>query len=255
MTVDMQCVTYRFDQRDAEALVLGKREERGRNAVIRDELLDRDGAREGDRVLETEPANVATDAIEVAAGHRGRTDEIKMGRPIGLSIFGEGRDDIVHGLVREDLAHREDRGALVGERAGDLRIRRTVEVLPVHECWDDSRIRKAGGLELLAVVLAVSDAELGGLSELLQLLAPQLRKRLQVVVETREIVTGRDVVVDDRLSRGRCEDLRHRVRAYRMVDEKEPVMTLDELEVVPRSRERAHLRFCFSREEIAPHAG
>ena len=105
-----------------------------------------------------------------------------MGRPIGLSIFGEGRHDIVHGLVREDLAHREDRGALVGERAGDLRIRRAVEVLPVHERRDDRGVREPGGFELLAVVLAVGDPELGRLGELLQLLAPELREGFQIVV-------------------------------------------------------------------------
>ena len=79
---DRKIAPHRLQERDAEALVLGQRQERGRTAVIRDELLDRDAAGEGDRALETEPANVAADAIEVAAGHRGRTDQVKMRRPI-----------------------------------------------------------------------------------------------------------------------------------------------------------------------------
>ena len=162
--------------------MLGQRQERGRAAVIRDELLDGDAAGEGDRILETEPPDVAADAIEITRGHRRRTDEVEVCGAIGLAIFRERRDHIGHRLVRQDLPHREDRGALVGERARDFGVWRAVEVLPVHERRDDRGVREPGGFELLAVVLAVGDPELGRLGELLQLLAPELREGFQIVV-------------------------------------------------------------------------
>ena len=157
---DRKVAPHRFEKRNAEALVLGQRQERGRTAVIRDELLDRDAAGEGDRALETEPANVAADAIEVAAGHRGRTDEIKMRRAIGLPIFGERGDDVVDRLMRKDLPHGEDRGPLVGELARDGSVGRPIEVIPGDERRHDGSVRQACLFELLPVVLAVGDSEL-----------------------------------------------------------------------------------------------
>ena len=248
---DREVAPHRLEQRDAEALVLGEREERRGAAVVRDELLDRDAAGEGDRVVETEPTNVAAHAVEIAPRHRGRPDQVQVRGAIGLAVFRERRDDVVDGLMREDLPHGEDRGALVGEHARDLGIGRPVEVLPVDERRNDRGVREPGCLELLAVVFAVGDPELGGPRELLELLAPELRECLQIVVKAGEIVTRRDVVVDDRLPRRRCQDLRHGVRADRVVDEEESVAPGNELEVVPRARERSHLRLRLGREEVA----
>src|SRR5437867_4206368 len=111
-----------------------------------------------------------------------------------------------------------------------------------------------GGLELLAVVLAVGDAELSGCRKLLQLLASELGEALQVVVQAREVVAGRNVVVDDRFPRRRCEDLGHGVGTDRVMDEEKPVATRDEREVVPRACERAHLRLRFRSEQVTPYA-
>src|SRR5439155_442923 len=167
---DGQVAPHRLEERYAEAFVLRESQERRRAAVVRDELLDGDAAGERDRIFESEPPDVAADPVEVAPGHRRRTDEVEAGGPIGLAVFRERGHDVVDGLVRKDLAHRQDRGPLVRELAGNLRVRRPIEILPVHKRRNDRGVREPSGLELLAVVLAVRDAELRGLRELFQLL-------------------------------------------------------------------------------------
>ena len=214
---DRQVAPHRLEERDAEALVLREREERGRAAVIRDQLLDRDGAGERDRVGKTELANVAAHAVQIAPRHRGWPDEVEVRGGVGLAVFGERRDDIVDRLVREDLADGEDRGALVGQRARDLGIGRPVEVLPVHERRHDRGVREPGRFELLAVVLAVCDPELGRFRKLLELLTSELGEGLQIVVEAGEVVTWSDVVIDDRLPRGRRQHLRHGIGTDRVM--------------------------------------
>ncbi len=110
---DRQIAPHRLEEWYAEAFVLREGQERRRAAVVGDELLDRHAARERDGILEPEPADVTADAVEVAARHRRRTDQVEMGGPIGLAIFRERCHDIVDRLVGKDLAHGEDRGPLV----------------------------------------------------------------------------------------------------------------------------------------------
>src|SRR5256885_6255136 len=172
---DGQVAPHRLEERYAEAFVLRESQERRRAAVVRDELLDGDAAGERDRIFESEPADIAADPVEVAPGHRRRTDEVEPRGPIGLAIFRERGYDVVDGLVGKDLTHCQDRGSLVRKLASDLRVRRPIEILPVHKRRNDRGVCEPGGLELLAVVLAVRDAELRGLREQLKELAEALR--------------------------------------------------------------------------------
>ncbi len=75
--------SHRLEEGDAKALVLRQRQERGRAAVVRDELLDGDAPGQRDRVLDTQPADLAADAIEIAPGHRGGPDEVQTRRRRG----------------------------------------------------------------------------------------------------------------------------------------------------------------------------
>lgn len=182
--------------------MLRQRQERGRTAVVGDELLDRDAPCERDRVLETEPADVSADTIKVTARHVGRTDQVEVRASIRLAVFGEPRYDVVDRLVRKDLAHGKDRGALVGKLARHLRVGGTVKVIPRNERRDDRCVAETSLFELLPVVLAVGDTELGSRRELTKLLTANFAVAHEVVVQPFEVPRRSDVVIDDRLPDG-----------------------------------------------------
>src|SRR5439155_720868 len=140
---DRQVAAHGLEERDAEPLVIGEREERGRAAVVGNQLLDGHAAREGHGIVEAELRDLLLEPREVLAGHGGRSDEVEPRTLIRRAVRGEGSDDVVDRLLREDLPDREDRRALVSERARDLGIRHDValEVLPVANQRADFGLR------------------------------------------------------------------------------------------------------------------
>ena len=249
---DRQVGAHRLEERDAEALVIGQREKRRRAAVVRDELLGVDAAGEGDVLREVRLAHLLLQTLQIRRRHRRRADEVQVRARIAAAVARESGDDVVHRLLREDLSDDEDRGALVGEPVRDVRIRRDVELLPVVEDRDDRGLLQSGGLELLAVELAVGEAELRDRRELVQLGAAELAVALRVIVEAAEVLGGRDVVVNDCLFLRELRDLAEDVVAHRVVDEQECVAG-QPLQIAPVADERADLGLGLPREQIAAH--
>src|SRR5207302_3398191 len=83
---DRKIRAHRLEERDAEAYVIGEREERRRAAVIGHELLHGEAARERDRVLEPAARDVPAQVREVLRGHRGRADEIEARAGVALAV-------------------------------------------------------------------------------------------------------------------------------------------------------------------------
>jgi len=251
---DREPRAHRFDQRDAEALVVREREERGRAAVEGDELLDVHAAGEGHVVAEAGLVDLRVELVEVRRGHRRRPDEVEARGAIAPAVCREGGDDVVDGLLREDLADDEDRRALVGELARDRRVRCDVELLPVVEDRDNCSGRTSGSLKLHSVEFGICESELSDLRELLQLLAAEIAVLPRMLVQPGEVMTRRDVVVHDRLALRELRDLTDDVVSHRVVDEQERVLR-QLLEIAPVAHKRADLGLRLPGEEIAAHIG
>src|SRR2546425_662214 len=190
MRDDRKVAAHRLEQRHAESFVVGERDERGRAAVVGDELLDGHASGEGDRVVESRARYLLTQPCEVLAGHGGRADEVEARGAVGLAVFRERRDDVVDRLLREDLPNGEDGRALILQAARDLGIRRDVELLPVDRDRDDRGVRAASLLELAAVVLAVFESELRAARAPPELLPAELRvrdDRMELMRETESL--------------------------------------------------------------------
>src|SRR5439155_2376793 len=171
----------RFEQRNAEALVIGHRGERLGAAVVGDELGHADGTGERHGLLKSAMRHVGAQALEIAAGVGRRADEIETRVAVGLAVLGEAGDEIVRRLLRYDLPDEKDR-ALAGEAPGHGGVRLDVEGRPVDEDRHDRGLNEAGSLELLAVVLAVADAQLADLRKRRQLLAAERGPALVALV-------------------------------------------------------------------------
>ena len=138
---DWQPRAHRLDERDAEALVVGEREQRGRAAVVRHQLFCVHAAGERHVLPQAGILHLAGQAPQVRAGHRGRADQVEMRAAISLAIARERRDDVVDRLLREDLPDDQDRRALVRQTARHGGIGRDVELLPVVQDRHDRGLR------------------------------------------------------------------------------------------------------------------
>ena len=254
MRDDRQVAAHRLEKRHAEALVLREREQRGRAAVVGDERLDRHAASERDRVAQPETLDVGAQAPDVVRRHRRGSDEVEARAAVALAVARECRDDVVDTLVRQELADRNDRGPLLGERLHHRCVGLDVERRPVDDDRNDRRAGVSELLELAAVEFAVGDAELGLRREILELAPPDLGVLLGGGVDATEVARRRDVVVDDGLAARELRDLVDGVVAHRHVEERQPGAAALAPQVAPRAGERAHLGFRLVDEDLGLHA-
>ena len=250
---DRQAAAHRFQERHAEALVFGQRDERRRTAVVGDERGHRHRAGQRHDAVQPVPPDRLADRREVGLGHGVRADEPEARSRIALAVPGERGHHLVHRLLRQDLAYGEDVRPLVRQHPQDIRIGLDVERGPVDDDRHDGRLGEAEPDELLAVVMAVGDAELGDLRELRELLTADLRVSPGMLIEAGEVGRRGDVVIDDRLPVGKLRDIPERVVPHRDVHLERRAGRGEPLEVAPRLDELADLGLRLRREQIGPH--
>jgi len=137
-------------------------------------------------------------------------------RPIHV----EGADHVLELLVRDHPAHEHHIGPVVVEPAGECAIGNDVEVGEVGNDRQHSGVRKPERLELEPVVLGVAEGQLTAIDVGSELAAAAEAQLDEILVNSDEVLGGRDVVVDERHSPGQRVRGPRRPRSDReMVDQ------------------------------------
>ena len=188
---------HRLDERHAEALVFGHRDEDARRRVARDEFVVRDVPEEHHLVgREALLVGERLERVEVRApaGQLAHEHHAHVLRQEALPIAREA-DQVIGALVRREAPDEQQVGATVLQHAEQHRARRLAVAVEVEQDRQHPRARDAQRRELEPVELAVGEPEVAVRRQRTELLAPDAADASELVVPAHEVLGRGDVVV------------------------------------------------------------